>query len=365
MWSAVVVLVGSIECFTAPGAAGYLTAVRFTRRAPERRARAQPPRALAARSRGPKAGELRRLLAERGVDASGIFERSELLRLLAETRTTAAAAAAADPQLETMSVQDVMAELQRRGIGFDVLAPDQALYEMLRKARSKRAAEGSGTHATTPAKPTSATTTATTASTTTTATTATAATGPSRATASPATTDETQHATASRIKDRTQPSGAKPQGDARMPTRGASEHRDLLPLIGDTMQGALEWLEPTVSGAVDRIAPVAAAATSSAAAATSSAARVATGARPRAWLAVVRKRLRRVRPPPKPVLLLLCVSALRFGLVRTALAAISVKLAVEVCGDSARVVAGALRSRRGGETSSGSSAEPQGSERNS
>ena len=52
---------------------------------------------------------------------------------------------------------------------------------------------------------------------------------------------------------------------------------------------------------------------------------------PRARLAAAaRARLSRLRLPPKPVVLVLCVCALRFGLVRTALSALSVKLSLEL-----------------------------------
>ena len=62
---------------------------------------------------------------------------------------------------------------------------------------------------------------------------------------------------------------------------------------------------------------------------------------PEGWRrALARGPWRLLRPPPKPVLLALCVSALRYGLVRTALVAASAKLTLDLLGDGLRRLRG-------------------------
>ena len=73
-----------------------------------------------------RASELSALLRARGVDTSGVFERAELLRLLAATPESGPAGQAAGeqplPRVNDMPMCDVMDELDRRGVRFDVLA---------------------------------------------------------------------------------------------------------------------------------------------------------------------------------------------------------------------------------------------------
>ena len=109
------------------------------------------------------------------------------------------------------------------------------------------------------------------------------------------------------------------------------------------MSGAAEKAAPIVGDAIEKVSPAAAAAAT------------AGGKRSRGAIQAVRKRLKGVRLPPKPVLLLLCVCALRFGLTRTALAATSAKLTIDL-GQEAIAAVGA-RLGRGGAKSDKPSAE--------
>ena len=88
-----------------------------------------------------RASELSALLRARGVDTSGVFERAELLRLLAATPESGPAGQAAGeqplPRVNDMPMCDVMDELDRRGVRFDVLAPPQKLVRLLVQARRR------------------------------------------------------------------------------------------------------------------------------------------------------------------------------------------------------------------------------------
>ena len=86
----------------------------------------------------------------------------------------------------------------------------------------------------------------------------------------------------------------------------------------DVVSGAAEKFAPVVGNALEDLSPAAAAAAT------------ATGKRSRGALQAIRSRVSRLKPPPKPVLLLLCVGALRYGLVRTALAASAAKLTIDI-----------------------------------
>jgi hypothetical protein len=87
-----------------------------------------------------RASELSALLRARGVDTSGVFERAELLRLLATPEPGPAGEAAEEqplPRVNDMPAGDVMDELDRRGVTFDVLAPPQKLSRLLVQARRR------------------------------------------------------------------------------------------------------------------------------------------------------------------------------------------------------------------------------------
>ena len=87
-----------------------------------------------------RASELSALLRARGVDTSGVFERAELLRLLATPQPGPASEAAEEqplPRVNDMPAGDVMDELDRRGVTFDVLAPPQKLSRLLVQARRR------------------------------------------------------------------------------------------------------------------------------------------------------------------------------------------------------------------------------------
>ena len=84
---------------------------------------------------GPSTRELRRVLAERSIDTAGVFERAELLRLLEASDRRGATSAASSIPVQSMSLQEVMDELDARSVAFDVLAPRIALCELLETAR--------------------------------------------------------------------------------------------------------------------------------------------------------------------------------------------------------------------------------------
>ena len=96
--------------------------------------------------------------------------------------------------------------------------------------------------------------------------------------------------------------------------------------MGDALGSAFAWAKPAVESVVEQVSPAAAAAAEKAT--------EAVVPRSKGVLTALRARLRRVKPPPKPVLLLVCLSALKFGLVRTLLIALTAKLAVELSIDA-------------------------------
>ena len=105
--------------------------------------RRAPPRIMCDGPPRPRASQLRAELARLGVPTDGVFERDELERLLDRARAEAAArkaeARAAPPSIEAMAVQEVMDELEARGVRFDVLAPEEKLASQLRRARAQDA----------------------------------------------------------------------------------------------------------------------------------------------------------------------------------------------------------------------------------
>ena len=96
----------------------------------------------------------------------------------------------------------------------------------------------------------------------------------------------------------------------------------------------MEWLRPLASDVAEQVAPAAKAA----AAATS-------GPRERAVNAA-RGLLGGVRLPSKPVLLLCCFSALKYGLMRTAIVAVAAQIIVEMSYDATAKLRAATRRRR-------------------
>ena len=287
------------------------------------------PRAavFASASGGPTTSEVRRRLAEYGVSTAGVFERSELLRLLQTAEQ--AQPSGAPPPVASMDVQSVMAELEERGIDFDVLAPEPALFAALERARSSaRGRERRQQSARQAAQQQPAR-------------------APRREAPTPPRPRPSPPPPASQPFT---PTAAKPAEKPRRESRGASQYSDLSGLVGDAfgsaveiVSGAAEKAAPIVGDAIEKVSPAAAAAAT------------AGGKRSRGAIQAVRKRLKGVRLPPKPVLLLLCVCALRFGLTRTALAATSAKLTIDL-GQEAIAAVGA-RLGRGGAKSDKPSAE--------
>ena len=299
--------------------------------------------AVAMAADGPSTKELRRVLSGRGVDTAGIFERSELLSLL--DASTPSPPVQRLPSIEGMESQSLMQELEERGVDFDVLAPDTVLAAQLRAARAQQGSAGAP------------------------------ASGTSRSSSRPPIVTAPPASSSGRAVSQPSSRGAsRDDAKAWRPTRGASPHRDLRPLVteafdevvhrvGPLASDAIEQATPVVSGVVDRVGPLVSdavdniipvaskAANAAGTKASEATAHIATskaGQRARGLLKNLRPHL-----PPKPVLLLLCASALRFGLVRTALAAVAVKLALECTRDAyawARRRRGASRRGPGGVT---------------
>jgi len=231
---------------------------------------------------GPTTQELRRLLVQRGVDTAGIFERDELVRLVHETNhhhadTEIGGRAMTPPEqaLDTMHVQDVMEELDTRGVYFDVLTPTHVLFDLLQQARSDMVPQASR--------------------------------GSSSSDAPPA--DDFVVSVGS-------------VWDAAEPAWNAARH-DVIPFVTGT-----------VGAAVERIKPM-----------STTAAAVTTGSRARLSKAV-RARLRGLHLPPKPIMLAVCIGALRFGIIRTALTAVSLKLALDIVRDAGKSARIAYRDKK-------------------
>ena len=237
--------------------------------------------------RGPSVSELRRILTQRGVSTTGVFEREELLRLLQESVDDEALA---PPQpIEAMHVQDVMAELDARGIGFDVLTPTPVLYERLRASRrgeDTRGRDGSAKR--------------------------------SRRQQAPPTSRRPKKA----YHQTSAPAGWADGVDPESMWNAAQ--RDLFPLVVETMGAAVEHLKPVAKTAV-----------------------AATSAPRKRLVERLRARLRRVQVPPKPLILAACVGALRFGVVQTLLAAVSLQLTIDIAREGTdKIRAAALSARR-------------------
>ena len=81
---------------------------------------------------GLRTSELRALLRSRGIDTAGVFEREELLRLLA----VAPPPSRSRDSVHDLPLQDIMDELEQRGVAFDVLAPTPLLAQLLVEARA-------------------------------------------------------------------------------------------------------------------------------------------------------------------------------------------------------------------------------------
>ena len=216
--------------------------------------------------RGPPTNEVRRLLSQRGVDTAGVYERDELLRLLREIGGEEQSAPPLPP-VATMHVQDVMEELAARGVFVDVLTPDATLYDRLREARERGPRAASRSTPSQVRRPSSA-----------------AGTTPGSAGSV----------------------GIENIWDAAKPAWDTAQ-RELFPFLADTVGAAVEQVKPVAQTAVTA------------------------AAKPRErFVQAARARLQMVKLPPKPVLLAICVGALRFGVVRTALTAVSVKLTLDI-----------------------------------
>ena len=300
-------------------------------------------------SRGPRTGEVKRRLAELGVNTDSVFERSEMLRLLEVAEARAAEAPAEVlPPVGSMDLQGLMNELEDRGIDFDVLAPEPALVSLLHKARKAdhRAAPRRQPAAYSPP-----------------ATYAPAqSTAPARPPPSPpqpapspppppAPSSAPPSAAPAAATSAPAAATAPSEAPAQRTTRGASPHRDLSSLVGeavtsavDVASGVAEKMAPAVGGVIDELTPAAQAAAATATATASSGVQKL----PRGVVQRVRGWLQKVHPPPKPVLLLLCVAALRYGLVRTALAATAAKLTLDIGREMVAAGRERLRWRRGG-----------------
>ena len=262
-----------------------------------------------------------------------MFERDELVRLLAESDALLPDIPTMQRRpVEAMNVQEIMDELEDCGIEYNVLAPRPVLSQKLREARGYecRAPESQQT---TPVDP----------------------------------YDVPYDMPGEELLDKSRGShvGSQPEARATQPRRDAATaarlaneeslrrsrrasddldpaaawdeaQRELYPVIADAVGG----VGSIVGEVIEQLKPATSKAVSATTAAVSGAGVAGGGLRDR-LLARARRQLRRFRPPPKPVLLALCVGALRFGVVKTALAAASAKLTIEVARDAAT----ALRAR--------------------
>ena len=114
----------------------------------------------------------------------------------------------------------------------------------------------------------------------------------------------------------------------RRPPTGRAPPGSPLEEVADGLASAVDWLVPR---AVEPLVGIAKAGVEVVASGEAYERAAAVSATPRAKAAAVTRRVRRaVQLPPKPVLLGLCVCALKFGPVRTALVAACLKLSVEL-----------------------------------
>ena len=188
--------------------------------------------------RGPPVSELRKRLADFGIATDAVFEKKELLRLLEEAEQRRPPKPQLPP-IESMDLQAVMGELEDRGVGFDVLAPEPSLYALLKKARAKAGQQATAAWAARVATP-----------------------PPARAPVAPPPSAPPPSSSSS----------AAAGAQERRTTRGASPHRDLGSFAVDAVsttvgvaKATAENLAPKVGGVIDQlgVVPAAAAAASS------------------------------------------------------------------------------------------------------
>ena len=252
-----------------------------------------------------RATELSALLKARGVDTTGIFERDELLRLLAEPPR---ASREQLPSIDGMRPREIMEELDRRGVRFDVLAPPQKLSQLLVRARERSPLQAPAP--VWPAPPWPA-----------------ASAPPAAPVPPPAAPVPAAAAEPAPPPPAAEPAAAQtpePPADAppSVPAPEASVARDLLPVpeMLPLLRGAGAFLSTTLGEAGPALSQV----TSKAGPALRNVPRAVqdgTGRLGRRW-ALSRR--------AKAMLLVVCVCALRFGLVRTVLIAVSLKLSQEL-----------------------------------
>jgi hypothetical protein len=301
----------------------WLSAEAYVGTLNHRRALCRPCGVACSAARGPTTAQLRQLLAQRGVSTAGIFEREELMALAMETGGLGGAPASSSDGIEALSLQDVMSELEDRNVPFDILSPKPVLYDLLRKERSGEASWRPTTSSPREADqkrqmPTSP-----------------------RADSNPRNfRDEgLASAAAANIPRRSTRASRAPPSSQRRPEKHEADEpwaeltdavqEDLVPIISDVASGIYEqvspWVRPATAAAAKAVRP----ATAVAAKAAAKTAAKARGSRARI-ASLARKWLPNVQLPPRPVLLAFCVGALRFGVVRAALAAVALQLTVEL-----------------------------------
>ncbi|KAL1511074.1 hypothetical protein AB1Y20_005897 [Prymnesium parvum] len=263
---------------------------------------AAPPRMCSSEPPHPRRvpiSELRRELHRRGVDTSTLFEREEFMRLLARSAPIAPPPPP-EPPLERMHVQEVMEELERRGVEYDVLAPSSQLARLLAAARAAAATAAPRP----PAAPRSPPPPTPTPGRARRPPPRAPAPPPSRAAASPS-----ANATA------LQPAAAVADGFAGLVGAVAETLASTALVVSDLAVGALnssrqgEWRDA-----------------------------------PKEWIA--KGPLRRVRPPPKAVLLVFCICALRYGLTRSILIGAAAKLSLDIATEFAHRLQARRRDRQ-------------------
>lgn len=301
--------------------------------------------APALREQRPGAKEIRRELAALGVSTEGIFERQELDELLERSRSaatpsgaaagsSAGGAAPSEPSLDSMHVQEVMAELEARGEGYDVMKSEAALRRQLRLLRAQQLYDNVPffyyESAAPPASPASAT-----AAPASSASTPPPSTSQSPTSAAPAasTAPAASAAPASEARKEAAADGAPsgpvaPQADGRgigRPTGSPVLFTEAFASIAERASGVLSDARGAATNATMPAAP----------------------------LRIGRELLQSVqpggllqKPSTKIALLAVCACMLRFGVLRTIIAALAAALAYDLLVSTGRGIQQRLRPKR-------------------
>ncbi|KAL3905345.1 MAG: hypothetical protein SGPRY_010944 [Prymnesium sp.] len=290
---------------------------------------------MCARPSKPPISLLRRELESRGIDTRGLYERAEFVRLLAESEGKQQRPRAGLPEVGTMTIQEMMEELDLRAVSYDVLSPSWKLAAELQRARA-----GQGQRVSQPPTP------------------------PTKAPSPPVPRRameenerereelsfmedfsyeraEPSHKRAgqSQQSQRSQQPGVEERGEQTDRARAASS-----PAAMPSTDAAV-----FVDGAVEAVGSIASKLASATVAIPAIATDLMNVSSPTAWHSPVPQAwkesltsgpFRRLRPPPKPVLLVICLCALRYGIGRTLIVALAALLSLDIVSDVMRNLQG-------------------------